>query len=191
MLSKNETTAQLIAVSLKKLMMTKDLDKIRIKEITDEAGLMRPTFYNYFQDKYEVVEYIFYHEVLEPVRPFVESGLNREAFHFMVLALKKDFPFYQREINRSSQNSFRDILWKTFYHFIFPIIQQNLKDPPSPLVTPENVTEYYVNIFIFVLTRWLKEGQDIPVEQLMELYDLIITHSLEELLTITTGLKQA
>ena len=56
MLSNNETTARLIAEGLKNHLKTKDLDRIRIKEITDEVGLMRPTFYNYFQDKYEVVE---------------------------------------------------------------------------------------------------------------------------------------
>ena len=32
-------------------------DKITIKMITDQAGVIRPTFYNYFQDKYEVMEW--------------------------------------------------------------------------------------------------------------------------------------
>ena len=102
MLSNNETTARLIAEGLKNLLKTKDLDRIRIKEITDEVGLMRPTFYNYFQDKYEVVEYIFTHEVLEPMRPFLQSGLIKEAFHFMIVAIQKDSAFYRREIMRSS-----------------------------------------------------------------------------------------
>ena len=96
MLSNNETTAHLIAKGLKNLLKTKDLDRIRIKEITDEVGLMRPTFYNYFQDKYEVVEYIFTHEVLEPMRPFLQSGLIKEAFHFMIVAIQKDSAFYRQ-----------------------------------------------------------------------------------------------
>ena len=108
MLSNNETTARLICEGLKNLLKTKNLDRIRIKEITDEVGLMRPTFYNYFQDKYEVIEYIFTHEVLEPMRPFLQSGLVKEAFHFMIVAIQKDSEFYRREIMRSSQNSFRD-----------------------------------------------------------------------------------
>ena len=93
MLSNNETTARLIAEGLKNLLRTKDLDRIRIKEITDEVGLMRPTFYNYFQDKYEVVEYIFTHEVLEPMRPFLQSGLVKEAFHFMISSTALPFSF--------------------------------------------------------------------------------------------------
>lgn len=183
-LSNNETTAQLIARGLKDLLKKKDLDKIRIKEITDEVGLMRPTFYNYFQDKYEVVEYIFYHEVLEPIRPFLQNGLNREAFHFMVLAIQKDFDFYRREIMRSSQNSFREILTKSMHDFFLPILREKFKEPVHPLLTPENITEYYINIFLFVLTKWLLEGRDIPVDQIMEVYDLIVSRSLEDLLAM-------
>lgn len=44
MLSNNETTARLIAEGLKNLLRTKDLDRIRIKEITDEVGLMASYF---------------------------------------------------------------------------------------------------------------------------------------------------
>lgn len=183
MLSNNETTAQLIAQGLKNLLKYKDLDKIRIKEITDEAGLMRPTFYNYFQDKYEVVEYIFCHEILEPVRPFLKSGLNRAAFQFMAMAFQQDYDFYHREIQRASQNSFRDILAKTMHDFLLPILTEKLKKPVHPLMTAENITDYYVNIFLFVLTRWLTHGKQVSVEQLMEIYDLIVSNSLEDLLS--------
>ena len=50
-------TKALIGESLKVLMRNHPFEKITIKMITDEAGVIRPTFYNYFCDKYEVVEW--------------------------------------------------------------------------------------------------------------------------------------
>ena len=44
---------RLLAESFKELACTTPIDKITIKEITDKAGVIRPTFYNHFQDKYE------------------------------------------------------------------------------------------------------------------------------------------
>ena len=44
----------LLAESLKELTIKQPIEKITIKEITDKAGVIRPTFYNHFQDKYEV-----------------------------------------------------------------------------------------------------------------------------------------
>ena len=47
----------LLAESFKKLARTRPIEKITIREITDEAGVIRPTFYNHFQDKYELLEW--------------------------------------------------------------------------------------------------------------------------------------
>ena len=48
----------LLAESFKELALKQPIEKITIKEITDKAGVIRPTFYNHFQDKYELLEWI-------------------------------------------------------------------------------------------------------------------------------------
>ena len=48
----------LLAESFKELAKKHPIEKITIKEITDLAGVIRPTFYNHFQDKYELLEWI-------------------------------------------------------------------------------------------------------------------------------------
>ena len=48
----------LLAESFKELVLEKLVEKITIKEITDRAGVTRVTFYNHFQDKYELLEWI-------------------------------------------------------------------------------------------------------------------------------------
>ena len=60
----NNTTDQILADSLKALVLQKPVEKITIKEITDKAGVIRPTFYNHFQDKYELLEWIIREEIL-------------------------------------------------------------------------------------------------------------------------------
>ena len=49
---------QLLADSLKEIAGSHPVEKITIKEITDKAGVIRPTFYNHFQDKFELIEWI-------------------------------------------------------------------------------------------------------------------------------------
>ena len=52
MQTKRDIKAEL-ANSFKELVQEKPVEKITIKEITDKAGVIRVTFYNHFQDKYE------------------------------------------------------------------------------------------------------------------------------------------
>ena len=69
----------LLAESLKELTESRPIEKITIKEITDKAGVIRPTFYNHFQDKYELLEWIIMTELLEPVKPLIQNGMIEEA----------------------------------------------------------------------------------------------------------------
>ena len=49
-----------IAAAMKRLLVKKPLDKIRVTEICREAEIERPTFYYHFQDKYDLVAWIFF-----------------------------------------------------------------------------------------------------------------------------------
>ena len=57
----------LLAESFKELAKKHPIEKITIKEITDLAGVIRPTFYNHFQDKYELLEWIITTDLLDPI----------------------------------------------------------------------------------------------------------------------------
>lgn len=73
-----------LAESLIELSAKKPIDKITIKEITDKAGVIRPTFYNHFQDKYELIEWIIKTELLEPIKPLLNAGMIFEAIVLML-----------------------------------------------------------------------------------------------------------
>ena len=55
---KKELTKDLLTASFRELVLQIPFEKITIKMITDGAGVIRPTFYKHFQDKYEVLEWI-------------------------------------------------------------------------------------------------------------------------------------
>ena len=59
--SKNNTK-DLLADSLRDLMLKKPFEKITIKQICDATGVIRIVFYNYFSDKYAALEYIVYRD---------------------------------------------------------------------------------------------------------------------------------
>ena len=78
-MERKKMTKALIGESLKVLMRNHPFEKITIKMITDEAGVIRPTFYNYFCDKYEVVEWIFNEYIIEKVRAMFEQKMYTEG----------------------------------------------------------------------------------------------------------------
>ena len=63
----SEITKKALATSLKKLLSKKELSKITISNITDDCGVNRQTFYYHFKDVYDLLEWIYLNEVIQPM----------------------------------------------------------------------------------------------------------------------------
>ena len=57
-------TKRVLADSIRKLMEQRPLAKISVGDIVEECGLNRNSFYYHFKDKYDLVNWIFYTDVI-------------------------------------------------------------------------------------------------------------------------------
>ncbi len=96
-----------IAEKMRALLKQKPLEKIRVTEICQVAGIERPTFYYHFRDKYDLMAWIFCHSAAETDVVSVES--SAEAMRRM----KSDILFYRRAYEDASQNA----LWKYMHEY--------------------------------------------------------------------------
>ncbi len=96
-----------IAEKMRELLKQKPLDKIRVTEICQAAGIERPTFYYHFRDKYDLMAWMFCHSAAETDVVSVES--SAEAMRRM----KSDILFYRRAYEDASQNA----LWKYMHEY--------------------------------------------------------------------------
>ena len=93
---RKKMTKALISESLKILMETHSFEKITIRMITDASGVIRPTFYNYFCDKYEVLEWIFVEEIVVKMQALFDQKMFTEGIKLIFECMKEDRRFYKR-----------------------------------------------------------------------------------------------
>ena len=63
-------TKKALAASLKKLMESRPLSKITVRDIIEDCGVNRKTFYYHFQDIYDLVKWMFEEEAIEVVKQY-------------------------------------------------------------------------------------------------------------------------
>ena len=66
----SQLTRRAIAESLIKLLNDKPLDKITVKNVVEECGINRNTFYYHYRDIYDLVEDILNHEAEKVIKEY-------------------------------------------------------------------------------------------------------------------------
>ena len=162
---------QMLMQSLKELVLVIPLEKITIKEITDKAQVIRPTFYNHFQDKYEVVERIIKDEILQPIRPLLQNDMIDES---MILIFS----------NLQKENSFEEIVRKCVEELLleFMISKTGEKVVKDRWLTPAMIAKYYAQSMTFVVMNWIQSGMLLSPKEIAEVYDYIITRSMQDII---------
>mgnify|MGYP001321839467 CR=1 FL=1 len=104
----------LLAESFKELAKKHPIEKITIKEITDLAGVIRPTFYNHFQDKYELLSYIYLHELFADITKGVNYDNWYERLEGFLVNMLKDKRFYSNTL-KSNEKIFEHYLFRSMH----------------------------------------------------------------------------
>lgn len=173
-----------LAESFKELALKQPIEKITIKEITDIAGVIRPTFYNHFQDKYELLEWIITTELLKPMELLLQNGMVNEALLLLFTNIEKDREFYTKASRLEGQNSFESIAKMCVERVLLKFIRENAAGRKQKFIwlTPERIAEYYAQSMCYVVIAWIKSGMTISAKELVEIYDYIIKRSMDDIL---------
>lgn len=171
---------QLLMDSFKELVLQIPVEKITIKEITDKAGVIRPTFYNHFQDKYEVIERIISKEIIVPMAVLLENDMIIEAFTLLFSNIQKDGEYYKRLAKMEGQNSLQNITRRSVKEGLLQYIEKrlDLKNGTIRLLTPIHLAEYYAQAVCFVIFAWIQADMTASPREMSELCEYLMSHSM-------------
>lgn len=110
-MSESLITKRAIADSLKQLCREKPFDKISISDITAVCGLNRQTFYYHFQDKYELLSWIYYNENFSKITYDITLDNWYEKFFEMLKIMRNEKVFYSNTI-KEQEHTFESYLFE-------------------------------------------------------------------------------
>ena len=168
-------TKELLSDSFRNLVLTTPFQKISIKMIADGAHVIRPTFYNYFQDKYEVIEFLFDRDIGSKVEVMIDNDMEQEAIKLMFICFEKNRDYYRRLFEIEGQNSFSEFFDQYCENTFFRILSKHpMKKMPSDLITAKSLAHYNALLLIEILKLWLSSPKNVPAEKVYETYQYIM-----------------
>lgn len=156
-MSESLITKKAISTEFKKLCKIKNIEKVSISDITNSCGLNRQTFYYHFQDKYELLNWIYYNELFTKVVDNITFENWNEKIKVLLEIMKSDQAFYVSTIKTS------DIYFRDYLHNITcTLFKEAISKLDIGKKLKENDIDFISNFYSFgisgVILSWVKEG---------------------------------
>jgi probable dihydroxyacetone kinase regulator len=98
------TTKRTLSETLKKILQEKSLDKVTVVDIVETSAINRQTFYYHFQDKYELLVWIYFNELFAPNMEDISLENWDEKLGAILTQMQEEKKFYiNREISEGDK----------------------------------------------------------------------------------------
>lgn len=153
--------------NLRELMLKKPFEKITIKNICDETGVIRATFYNHFEDKYDCLNAIIYEDINEAES---QSGNDHhELIRYFIRSLEDNREFYKIAYRVEGQNSFKDMMIDNIAIVINEILNKKRNDYLKDEFNNLFISRYYATMIELYLHECIFSTKPINFDRLNKL----------------------
>ncbi len=167
-----------LAESLRSLMERYLFEKITIKQICNEAGVIRATFYNYFDDKYDCLNSIVYHDIVEGCRPFIQQNRMPEGTIGVLRTIEENRRFYRTAYNVTGQNSFEDMIRENLKILFVDYLNHHRKKGYLDEYDNDLLSGYFAECIAFhIRTFVFEKGGRRTVEQTQKMVNDLMKNS--------------
>lgn len=161
-------TKYAMAMALKELVQEKPLEKISISNICDRCGMNRKSFYYHFQDKYDLVNWIFDTEYANACDSAMQQAAEAHCDPYdhmegLFRYLYENRAFYRAVLKVDGQNSFSS----HFRCFVQPLLRLSVEDLPALDDVPDLVYDFAVDGLIASIMRWLMGKNCVSPEEFL------------------------
>ena len=163
-----------LADVLIELMKNMSLDKITVKDIVDKAGVSRQTFYYYFHDIYEVIEW-YLDDLAE--KTIGEFNYNEDWIYGYLVVLrwaKANKTILMNIYYSVSREMIEFYLNRTLYDYVLQVVLRKGANRNVTLKQKEFIANFYTMSLNAVTLDWMRKNMKEEPEQLAdEIFTLI------------------
>ena len=157
----SQMTKRALEASLKELLRHKPLDKITVRDIVDDCGVNRNTFYYYFQDIYAVLEEICRNGVEKVPRGLPLPDMMKTTFEVLSgYALLYPRVMRQVAINVGVEGSER-----YFGEAFDALFTESMVLAAGEGNFPPELPSFLRHAFLGIFIEWMREEKRMPPEK--------------------------
>jgi probable dihydroxyacetone kinase regulator len=171
-----------LARSLRKLMETRPLSKITVKEIVADCGVNRQTFYYHFEDLYALLRWIYQTEILDNVSEYKTYATWQEGFLRVFHYVRDNRSFFNNTLYSLGREYLDDFLYNVTFDLLNGVVNEVSQGMNVPTEDKKFIANFYSYAFVSLVIAWMKNGMKEEPEYIIERLSKLLEGDLEKAL---------
>ena len=169
-LTRGEKTKYRLAESMKECMCHTPVDAITVRQITENCGLTRQTFYRNFMDKFALINWYFDKLVLKSFEQIGVSHTIGESLTQKLEFIQEEKAFFTEAFRSDDRNSVKEHDFELILQFYKDLIARRTSRPLGEEL--QFLLEMYCQGSVYMTVKWILTGmKDTPEAMAVKLVE--------------------
>ena len=165
---------QIFADTIVDMMHTKSLNAITVTDIVNQCGVSRQSFYYYFDDIYDLIEWIFTQESERALNEFSDIDSWQTGYIRIMRWAQKNKPLVMNTYRSIQREYIEFFMYRVLYQYIIKVVETEAK---NLYVTEEQcaaVAKFYTLAINAISLEWIRNNMEESPEAVAEKVNFMI-----------------
>ena len=156
----SQVTKRALEQSLKNLLLKKPLTKITVRDIAEDCGINRMTFYYHFKDIYDLVEWSCLEDATRALAGKKTYSTWTEGLLQIFEVVYENKPFIMNAYRCISREQIENFLFQLTSDLIMGVVkeQEQAANTTIPDKDKRFIADFYKYSFVGIMLDWIKQG---------------------------------
>ena len=170
----SQTTKRALEASLKNLLLKKPLDKITVKDLTDDCGINRMTFYYHFKDIYDLAGWSCVEDAAKALEGKKTYDTWQEGLLQIFGAVEENKPFIMNAYHSLSREHVETYLYRLTHALVIGVVEEKAAGMPVRPEDKEFIADFYKYALVGLMLDWIKKGMKEDPDALVERLSILV-----------------
>lgn len=160
-------TKDFIADTFEEMLKTQSFNSITVQGIIQTCGISRTTFYRHFQDKFELMNWIYKARIEDILKHNPDFFTWKKVIYETLQFIQEKNSYFKNTFSYKNQNALGDFLFECTRDYWVHHLQReaNVNELPGEIVAS---IKFYSAGVIYTLGAWITGGMKEPYEMIAQ-----------------------
>ena len=175
-------TKNSLAAALKKRMETTEFSKIRVSDLLKDCNIVRSTFYYYFSDIYELLEWMLNTELIGLLEKCDELYTWDQGITMLMEYVRDNSKMCICAFHSIGRGSLEKMFYKNCYVLMERFVNTGFSNVEVASEDKAFIMDFYVRAYVSALAAWLVGGMKKNPQEMVDIIERTVSGGIEDAL---------